>query len=99
MEGENSQSENIDSRSEVSEGNADTVQFIDDGDDDDEMAPIYDRGGARGKRGARKRGFLKDDLAKMMRGFGESGEPREDTLDLLEAMVYEFTNNLVQRSL
>lgn len=35
----------------------------------------------------------------MMRGFGESCEPRDDTLELLEAFVYEFTNNLVQRSL
>jgi hypothetical protein len=61
---------------------------------------VVDRGmRGPGRRGARKRGFLKEDLAKMMKGFGESGEPRDDTLELLEAFVYEFTNNLVQRSL
>jgi len=34
-----------------------------------------------------------------MRGFGESGEPRDDTLELLESYVFEFINNLIQRTL
>ena len=38
-------------------------------------------------------------VSKLMRGFGESGEPRDDTLELLESYVFEFINNLVQRSL
>lgn len=35
----------------------------------------------------------------MMQGFGETGEPREDTLELMEFYVYEFINNLAKRSL
>lgn len=92
MEDNASQSDVNESRSDISDGGA---RVIDDGDDDDDMVPM-DRGvRGPGKRGARKRGFLKEDLAKMMKGFGESGEPRDDTLELLEAFVYEFTNNLV----
>jgi hypothetical protein len=84
--------------------------MIDDDDDEMDYAPV-ERMRGTGRRGARKKGFLKEDcknislcltiisVAKMMKGFGESGEPRDDTLELLEAFVYEFTNNLVQRSL
>jgi hypothetical protein len=53
----------------------------------------------RGRRGAKKKGFLKEDLTKMMQGFGESAEPRDDTLDLMEAYVFEFINNVIHRSL
>lgn len=35
----------------------------------------------------------------MMRGFGESADPKEETVELMEVFVYEFINNLVQRSL
>ena len=34
-------------------------------------------------------------MSKMMKGFGESGEPRDDTLELLESYVFEFINNVV----
>lgn len=34
-----------------------------------------------------------------MKGFGEFGEPRDDTLELMESYVFEFINNLVHRSL
>jgi hypothetical protein len=34
-------------------------------------------------------------VSKLMRGFGESGEPRDDTLELLESYVFEFINNLI----
>lgn len=38
-------------------------------------------------------------VSKMMIGFGETDPPNDSTLELLEAYVYEFINNLVQRSL
>ena len=53
----------------------------------------------RGRRGAKKKGFLKEDLIKMMQGFGETTDPRDDTLELMEAYVFEFINNVVHRSL
>lgn len=36
---------------------------------------------------------------KMMIGFGESGEPREDTVELMELYVIEFINNISKRAL
>lgn len=36
-----------------------------------------------------------DLVSKMMRGFGECDEPKDETLELMEAYVYEFINNLV----
>ena len=53
----------------------------------------------RGRKGNRKKGSLKEDLSKMMQGFGESDDPRDDSLELMEAYVFEFINNLVHRSL
>jgi hypothetical protein len=38
-------------------------------------------------------------VIKMMQGFGETSEPRDDTLDLMEAYVFEFINNVIHRSL
>ncbi len=38
-------------------------------------------------------------VSKMMVGFGETDPPQDSTLEVLEAYVYEFINNLVQRSL
>jgi hypothetical protein len=35
----------------------------------------------------------------MMQGFGETAEPRDDTLDLMEGYVFEFINNVIHRSL
>lgn len=52
-----------------------------------------------GRRGAKKKGILKEELAKIMQGFGECTSPRDDTLELLEAYVYEFITNVVYRSL
>ncbi len=78
-------------------GGADNVSVIDDVDEDDAE---YDyQYPVRGRRGAKKKGFLKEDLTKMMQGFGESAEPRDDTLDLMEAYVFEFINNVIHRSL
>lgn len=69
--------------------------IVDDDDDLDQDYPMQ----VRGRRGAKKKGFLKDDLIKMMQGFGEINEPRDDTLELMEAYVFEFINNIVHRSL
>jgi hypothetical protein len=38
-------------------------------------------------------------VQKMMQGFGETETPKDETVDLMEAYVYEFINNLVRRSL
>lgn len=38
-------------------------------------------------------------VSRMMQGFGECSEPRDDTIELMETYVYEFINNLVHRSL
>ena len=35
----------------------------------------------------------------MMQGFGETADPRDDTLDLMEGYVFEFINNVIHRSL
>jgi hypothetical protein len=35
----------------------------------------------------------------MMIGFGESGEPRDDTVELMELYVIEFISNISKRSL
>jgi hypothetical protein len=76
---------------------ADNVSVIDDVDEDDgEYDYQYP---VRGRRGAKKKGFLKEDLTKMMQGFGETADPRDDTLDLMEAYVFEFINNVIHRSL
>lgn len=73
------------------------VSVIDDVDEDDAE---YDyQYPVRGRRGAKKKGFLKEDLTKMMQGFGETSDPRDDTLDLMEAYVFEFINNVIHRSL
>ncbi len=78
-------------------GGGENVSVIDDVDEDDAE---YDyQYPVRGRRGAKKKGFLKEDLTKMMQGFGESAEPRDDTLDLMEAYVFEFINNVIHRSL
>ena len=34
-----------------------------------------------------------------MQGFGECSDPRDDTLELMEAYVYEFITNTIHRSL
>jgi hypothetical protein len=52
-----------------------------------------------GRRGAKKKSILKDELARMMFGFGEVDNPRDDTLDLMETYVYEFVTNVIHRSL
>jgi hypothetical protein len=76
---------------------ADNKFVIDDVDDDDgEYDYQYP---VRGRRGAKKKGFLKEDLTKMMQGFGETADPRDDTLDLMEGYVFEFINNVIHRSL
>jgi hypothetical protein len=38
-------------------------------------------------------------VVKMMYGFGEDQEPREDTLEIMEMYVIEFMSNLAKRSL
>jgi len=38
-------------------------------------------------------------VVKMMIGFGECDEPREDTLELMELYVIEFISNVTKRSL
>lgn len=38
-------------------------------------------------------------VIKMMYGFGEDMEPRDDTLELMEEYVIEFMNNVTKRSL
>ncbi len=91
------ENEEIDEIDENKGGGADNVSVIDDVDEDDAE---YDyQYPVRGRRGAKKKGFLKEDLTKMMQGFGESAEPRDDTLDLMEAYVFEFINNVIHRSL
>lgn len=93
----NDENEEIDEIGENKERGADNVSVIDDVDEDDAE---YDyQYPVRGRRGAKKKGFLKEDLTKMMQGFGESAEPRDDTLDLMEAYVFEFINNVIHRSL
>jgi len=52
-----------------------------------------------GRRGAKKKSLLKDELARMMHGFGEVDNPRDDTLELMETYVYEFITNVIHRSL
>ena len=52
-----------------------------------------------GRRGAKKKSILKDELARMMFGFGDVDSPRDDTLDLMETYVYEFVTNVIHRSL
>ena len=52
-----------------------------------------------GRRGAKKKSILKDELIRMMYGFGEVESPRDDTLDLMETYVYEFITNVIHRSL
>ena len=52
-----------------------------------------------GRRGAKKKSILKDELARMMFGFGDVDNPRDDTLDLMETYVYEFVTNVIHRSL
>jgi hypothetical protein len=82
---------------EIDDNKGDNLSVIDDVDDDegeyDYQYPV------RGRRGAKKKGFLKEDLIKMMQGFGETAEPRDDTLDLMEGYVFEFINNVIHRSL
>ncbi len=91
------ENEEIDEIDENKERGADNVSVIDDVEEDDAE---YDyQYPVRGRRGAKKKGFLKEDLTKMMQGFGETAEPRDDTLDLMEAYVFEFINNVIHRSL
>ncbi|CDW87722.1 UNKNOWN [Stylonychia lemnae] len=51
-----------------------------------------------GKRGVKKKGLLKDDIHKMMVGFGECEEPRDDTMELMELYVIEFITNISKRA-
>jgi len=55
---------------------------------------------AQRKRVHKKKQFiLKDDLKKMMFGFGEDPEPREDTLELMELYVNEVMTNVAKRAI
>ena len=89
--------ENEEIDEDIENKDAENVSVIDDIDDEDgEYDYQYP---VRGRRGAKKKGFLKEDLTKMMQGFGETAETRDDTLDLMEAYVFEFINNVIHRSL
>jgi hypothetical protein len=69
----------------------------DDGADEGDQSAMVMR--MPGRRGAKKKSILKDELARMMFGFGEVDNPRDDTLDLMETYVYEFITNVIHRSL
>jgi hypothetical protein len=71
-------------------------QSEEDGYDDQESGMIQRM---PGRRGAKKKSVLKEELIRMMYGFGEVDNPRDDTLDLMETYVYEFITNVIHRSL
>jgi len=60
-------------------------------DDDDAPQP--------GKRRTRQRTYiLKEDLTKMMQGFGEDDNPKDETVELMEIYVQEMITNLAKRA-
>eukprot|EP00347_Sterkiella_histriomuscorum_P002568 403367648 len=66
-------------------------------DDDDDV--VQQSSNKPGRRGNKKKGMLKDDLQRMMIGFGENEEPRDDTMELMELYVIEFITNLSRRAM
>ncbi len=70
---------------------------MDDAGEQDQQSAMIHR--MPGRRGAKKKSILKDELIRMMYGFGEVESPRDDTLDLMETYVYEFITNVIHRSL
>ena len=70
-------------------------------DNNDESIPTYipRRPGRGGRRGKRKGGPFREDLKKLMYGYGDDQNPNEASVELLETYVEEFVINLVAQSM
>ena len=55
------------------------------------------RGG--GRKGKQKGGPFREDLKKLMYGYGDDRNPNEATVDLLEVYIEEFVVNLVAQAM
>lgn len=76
------------------------VKIIDDEEhnSDNNEAPMHyipTRVGRGGRKGKQKGGPFREDLKKLMFGFGDDRNPHEATVDLLEIYIEEFVINLV----
>jgi hypothetical protein len=59
---------------------------------------FYKSGKSGGRKGKNKGGPFREDLRRLMFGFGDNEFPNEGSLDLLEIYVEEFIVNLVVRT-
>ena len=80
------------------------VKVVDDDDNnsdnnDAQMHYIPTRVGRGGRKGKQKGGPFREDLRKLMFGFGDDKNPNEATVDLLEIYIEEFVINLVAQSM
>ena len=66
---------------------------------DAQMHYIHTRVGRGGRKGKQKGGPFREDLRKLMFGFGDDKNPNEATVDLLEIYIEEFVINLVAQSM
>ena len=77
----------------------DRMRIIDDpNDSDDEPVPAYvqtSRPGRGGRKGKQKGGPFREDLKKLMYGYGDDFYPNDSTVDLLAVYVEEFVINMV----
>ena len=81
-----------------------SVKIVEDEDqnsDNNEAQMLYipTRVGRGGRKGKQKGGPFREDLKKLMFGFGDDRNPNEATVDLLEIYIEEFVVNLVAQSM
>ena len=80
------------------------MRIVDDDDQnsDNEPQPSYiqqSRPGRGGRKGKNKGGPFREDLKKLMYGYGDDAYPNDATVDLLEVYVEEFVINMVSQAL
>ena len=74
--------------------------YDDDQDSGDERhVPQYQPRGRGGRKGKNKNGPFREDLKKLMYGYGDDDPQDDATVDLMEVYVQEFVINLVSQAM
>ena len=77
------------------------MRVIDDDQDSEEErhVPQYQPRGRGGRKGKQRSGPFREDLKKLMYGYGDAILPNDETVDLMEVYVQEYVINLVAQSM
>ena len=77
------------------------MRVIDDDQDSDEErhVPQYQPRGRGGRKGKSRNGPFREDLKKLMYGYGDAILPNDETVDLMEVYVQEYVINLVSQAM